>query len=66
MRPEETTFVQEVHVEASSSALRLSCDRCEAVELVLLDDGEFDDHMKRFMRTHPHSCTLLDGPRTRS
>ena len=56
MRPEETSFVQEVHVDAGPSALNLSCDRCHTRELVLLAESEFDDHVKRFMRIHPTTC----------
>jgi hypothetical protein len=62
VRPEETRFVQEVHVDARPSALRLSCDRCGSVELVLLDHTEFDDYVKRFMRTHPNACLNVTAP----
>jgi hypothetical protein len=58
MRPEETTFVQEVHVDVRPTAMNLSCDRCQAVEVILLGSGEFNDHVNRFMRTHPTACTL--------
>ncbi|MCU1589911.1 MAG: hypothetical protein JWP11_1167 [Frankiales bacterium] len=57
MRPEETSFVQEVHVDVRPTAMNLSCDRCGAVEVILLGSGEFDDNVKRFMRTHPHACS---------
>jgi hypothetical protein len=56
MRPEEASFIQEVHVDLRPTALGLSCDRCGTVELVLQDSGDFDDHVKRFMRTHPTAC----------
>jgi hypothetical protein len=56
MRPEETHFVQEVHVDMRASACRLWCDRCGSNELVLLDAAEFDDYVRRFLRTHPTAC----------
>lgn len=56
MRPEEAHFVQEVSVDRRSSVLRLACERCSCVHLVLLDAREFDDQVKRFLRTHPTAC----------
>jgi putative methionine-R-sulfoxide reductase with GAF domain len=58
MRPEETRVVQEVHVDMRASAMHLACDRCSTSEVVLLEAGEFDDNVKRFMRTHPGACSL--------
>ena len=57
MRPEDTQFVQEVFVDMRGSALGLSCRRCDLDEVVLLDASEFDDCVKRFLRTHPTACT---------
>jgi hypothetical protein len=56
MRPEDTHFVQEVHVDLRPSALQLRCERCGRDEVVLLDAKEFDDYVKRFMRVHPTAC----------
>jgi hypothetical protein len=64
MRPEQTHFVQEVHVDARSSALQLRCERCSSVEVVLLEASEFDDHVKQFMRVHPTACPVVASPRT--
>jgi hypothetical protein len=64
MRPEDTRFVQEVHVDMSGSALQLRCERCARDEVVLLEAKEFDDYVKRFMRVHPTACvTSLPTPR---
>ena len=57
VRPEETRFVQEVFVDMRPTGVRLACQRCECDEVVLLEASEFDDCVKRFMRTHPTACS---------
>lgn len=61
MRPEETQFVQEVHVDMRASACGLRCDRCSAQEVLLLDVADFDDYVRTFLRTHPTAC--MPAPR---
>ena len=61
MRPEDTQFVQEVFVDLRPSGLRLACQRCDSDEVVLLDASEFDDCVRRFLRTHPTACTRSGG-----
>jgi hypothetical protein len=65
MYPEPSQTVEEVHVDMQSSGLHLQCDRCRTEEIVLLGAGDFDDHVKRFLRTHPTACTAT-APQPRS
>lgn len=57
MRPEETHFVQEVHVDIRPTGLRLQCDRCSTDDIVLIEATDFDDCVRIFMRTHPTACS---------
>ncbi len=48
--------IDDVAVSASSAGLRMECLRCHAVELVLVTEAAFNDHIERFMGCHPVGC----------
>jgi hypothetical protein len=64
MSPDETHFAEDVHVIVNASGIRMVCDRCECVEIVLLDEMYFDSCVDRFTSYHPRACTAVVPPRT--
>jgi hypothetical protein len=48
--------VDEVRVSTEGGGLRMECGQCGAVELVLLEQTAFNNHVKLFLGWHPDGC----------
>ena len=58
MRPEPSRerALERVRVSIYDSVLGMTCLDCETVEIVRGETGQFNDEVRRFMRTHPGAC----------
>jgi hypothetical protein len=59
-QPARRHVVDGVEITATNAGLRLKCLDCAAVELVLLEQERFNDHVEAFLASHPLVC-LLNG-----
>jgi hypothetical protein len=52
-----------VRVQFHQNVIGMTCLDCEAVEVLRADPSEFDDEVRRFLRTHPSACREGDAAR---
>jgi hypothetical protein len=58
MKPEPSrqNLLERVRVSFHANVIGMTCLECEAVEVLRADPSEFDDEVRRFLRTHPSAC----------
>ena len=56
---------ERVRVSFYDDVLGMTCIDCEALELVRGDQQQFNDEVRRFLRTHPGACGDDEQPRSR-
>lgn len=54
--PSQQSLLERVRVHFHGSVIGMTCLECEAVEVLRSDPSEFDDEVRRFLRTHPSAC----------
>jgi hypothetical protein len=54
--PSQERALDRVRVSVHDAVLGMTCLDCEAVEIVRGDTSQFNDEVRRFMRTHPGAC----------
>jgi hypothetical protein len=54
--PSQQSLLERVRVHFHQSVIGMTCLECEAVEVLRSDPSEFDDEVRRFLRTHPSAC----------
>ena len=63
VEPSRQNLLERVRVQFHENVIGMTCLDCEALDLVRCDPSEFDDVVRRFLRTHPSACR--DGDETR-
>ena len=65
MKPEPShqSLLERVRVHFHGSVIGMTCLECEAVEVLRADPSEFDDEVRRFLRTHPSACREEEASR---
>ena len=61
--PSQQNLLERVRVHVHENVIGMTCLECEAVEVLRSDPSEFDDAVRRFLRTHPSACA--DGEAAR-
>jgi hypothetical protein len=61
--PSQQSLLERVRVSFHESVIGMTCLECEAVEVLRADPSEFDDEVRRFLRTHPSACRDDDAAR---
>ena len=56
VEPTRQTLLERVRVQFHENVIGMTCLECEAVEVLRTDPSEFDDEVRRFLRTHPSAC----------
>lgn len=59
--PSEERALERVRVSIYDDVLGMTCLDCETVEIVRGDTAQFNDEVRRFMRTHPGACSSVEG-----
>ena len=65
LEPSMEHLLERVRVSFYDDVLGMTCMECEALELVRGDPRQFDDEVRRFLRTHPGACAQLTPGTTR-
>jgi hypothetical protein len=63
VEPSRESLLERVRVSFFQSVIGMTCLECEAVEIIRADPSEFDDEVRRFLRTHPSACRDDDAAR---
>jgi hypothetical protein len=61
--PSQQSLLERVRVSFHQSVIGMTCLECETVEVLRADPSEFDDAVRRFLRTHPSACREDDAAR---
>jgi hypothetical protein len=61
--PSQQNLLERVRVHFYEDVIGMTCLECEAVEVLRSDPSEFDDEVRRFLRTHPSACRRTEGSR---
>lgn len=65
LEPSAEKLLERVRVSFHDRVLGMTCMECDCLELVRGDPGQFNDEVRRFLRTHPGACDRLEPGRTR-
>lgn len=57
VEPQRSHTVDDVRIDVVHQGLRLGCERCGDVEIVLLDATAFNARVRVFLQAHPLDCT---------
>jgi hypothetical protein len=63
VEPSHENLLERVRVQFHEDVIGMTCLECEALELVRCDPSEFDDVVRRFLRTHPSACRDSESAR---
>jgi hypothetical protein len=63
--PSRERLLERVRVSFYDDVLGMTCMECSALEIVRGEPSQFDDEVRRFLRTHPGACDNLEHGRTR-
>ena len=63
VEPSQQSLLERVRVSFHGSVIGMTCLECEAVEVIRADPSEFDDEVRRFLRTHPSACADVESAR---
>lgn len=63
--PSAEQLIERVRVSFYDRVLGMTCLHCASLELVHGDPDQFDDEVRRFLRTHPGACDQLSPAPTR-
>jgi hypothetical protein len=61
--PSQQSLLERVRVSFHSDVIGMTCLECEALDVVKADPSEFDDVVRRFLRTHPSACSEGEAAR---
>jgi hypothetical protein len=64
--PSQQSLLERVRVSFHENVIGMTCLECEAVEVLRADPSEFDDEVRRFLRTHPSACADGDARHLRA
>ena len=67
MKPEPSRerLLERVRVSFYDNVLGMNCLECATLEIVRGDPADFDDEVRRFLRTHPAACGAEQRPTRR-
>ena len=67
MKPEPSRehLLERVRISFYDEVLGMTCMDCGSLEIVRGDPRDFDDEVRRFLRTHPAACQHLQPGSTR-
>jgi hypothetical protein len=63
--PSRERLLEQVRVSFYDEVLGMTCMECSALEIVRVEPSQFDDEVRRFLRTHPGACSNLEPGRPR-
>ena len=63
VEPSRENLLERVRVQFHENVIGMTCLECGALELVRCDPSEFDDVVRRFLRTHPSACRDSESAR---
>jgi hypothetical protein len=63
VEPSQQSLLERVKVSFHENVIGMTCLECETVEVIRADPSEFDDEVRRFLRTHPSACGDADPAR---
>jgi hypothetical protein len=56
VEPSREHLLERVRVSFHDDVIGMTCLECTALEIVRVDPAQFDDEVRRFLRTHPSAC----------
>ena len=63
VEPSQQSLLERVRVSFYENVIGMTCLECEALEVIKAEPSEFDDEVRRFLRTHPSACGETDTAR---
>ena len=54
--PSREQLLERVRVSMHGNVIGMTCLDCTALEIITTEPGQFDDEVRRFLRTHPSAC----------
>lgn len=56
VEPSHEHLLERVRVSIHDDVIGMTCLECTSLEIVRVDPKQFDDEVRRFLRTHPSAC----------